>query len=142
MKYKIEILEELDADIVIYAKESSPVLEKIEAMLGELDTTVFGYNERGMIKLSEENVYCFFVESGKVYAQTASGKLLIKDRLYRLESIFRGFVKINQSCLVNLSKIKRFDTSVGGALTVVLENGYRDYISRRQVKEVKERIGF
>ena len=50
-------------------------------------------------------------------------------------------MKINQSCLVRVDKIKRFHSSIGGSLMVTLEGGYRDYISRRQLKIVKERIG-
>jgi len=38
--------------------------------------------------------------------------------------------------------IKKFDVSFGGALTVIFKNGYTDYVSRRQMKIVKERIGF
>jgi acetyl esterase/lipase len=39
-----------------------------------------------------------------------------------------------------IKHIKRFNTSVGGALTVTLQNGFRDYVSRRQLKSVKERL--
>ena len=141
MKYRIEITEHQTEDILIFAKESSPVLEKIEALLRETDT-VFGYGNNAVIKLNEENTDCFFVEESKVYALTGEGKFLTKERLYRLETVFGDrFVKINQSCLVNVSKIKQFEVSVGGALMVVLKNGYRDYVSRRQLKTVKERLG-
>ena len=51
------------------------------------------------------------------------------------------FVKLNQSCIVNIKKIECFDASLGGALKVTLKNGYRDYVSRRQLKAVKERLG-
>ena len=52
------------------------------------------------------------------------------------------YLKINQSCIVNIKAIKQFDVSLGGSLMISLKNGYRDYVSRRQVKAVKERIGF
>ena len=64
-------------------------------------------------------------------------------RLYQLEELLdASFVKINQSSIVNVKKIERFEASIGGALLVILQNGHRDYVSRRQVKAVKERIGF
>ena len=40
-----------------------------------------------------------------------------------------------------IKKIKKFDTSVSGMLTVTFKNGYRDYVSRRNLKSVKERLG-
>ena len=68
---------------------------------------------------------------------------MIKERLYTVENtVGDSFIKINQSCIVNIDKIERFEASFSGALTVVLKNGYKDYISRRQLKIVKERIGF
>ena len=51
------------------------------------------------------------------------------------------FIKINQSCLANKTKIKRFETTIGGALKVVFKNGYIDFISRRELKNVKNRMG-
>ena len=75
-------------------------------------------------------------------ALTECDRLQLKMRLYQLEEKFSDrFVKINQSCLVNMDKIARFDASIGGALMVTLKNGYKDYISRRQVKAVKDRVG-
>ena len=142
MKYRIELTEEIDEDIVILAKEKSAVLEKIEALLACSPHTVFGYTEDDIVKLEIKNVYCFFSEDGRVYAMSDGGRFQVRERLYQLEELCNeSFIKINQSCLVNASKIKRFNSSFGGALLVVLENGYKDYVSRRQVKTVKERVG-
>ena len=43
--------------------------------------------------------------------------------------------------MINVSKIKLFDVNFGGALKVILKSGYSDYVSRRQVKNVKEWLG-
>ena len=64
-----------------------------------------------------------------------------KKILQNILKICSNFVKINQSCIVNVNKIERFDTSVSGTLKVSLKNGYTDYVSRRQLKPIKERIG-
>ncbi|MBQ7381219.1 MAG: LytTR family transcriptional regulator [Clostridia bacterium] len=142
MKYKIEIVESQNEDFVICAKQPSETLDKIKALLRESEQVLFGYTEGGAVRLDEKDVDCFFTEGGRVYALTKEGRFLVKERLFRLEEMLSvGFVKINQSCLVNLSAITRFETSIGGALLVVLRHGYRDYVSRRQLKTVKERIG-
>ena len=52
-----------------------------------------------------------------------------------------SFIKINQSCLANKKKIKKFEYTIGGSLRVVFKNGYIDYIARRELKNVKERMG-
>jgi DNA-binding LytR/AlgR family response regulator len=82
------------------------------------------------------------VEAGKVYAMTLNHKWQLKGRLYQVEELLpSSFVKINQSCLANIRKIQRFQSTIGGTLQVVFENGYVDYVSRRQLKTVKERLG-
>ncbi len=142
MKYRIEYAEDQAEDIVVYAKGESPTLSKIEALLREDEGTLFGYSQGDVVRLESRDIYCFCIEAGRVYALTEHEKLYIKERLYHLETLFgRDFIKINQSCLVNMAQIKRFDASLGGALTVVLKNGYRDYVSRRQLGAVKKRLG-
>ena len=142
MQYRIEISSTQQEDILIYAKEKSEVLQKIESLLERHQGELFGYQKSDTVKLNGDDIYVFCVESGKVYALTEQEKWQVKERLYQLEQQYAGsFVKINQSCLINLSKIEKFRTSIGGSLAVVLKNGYQDYVSRRQLKTVKERMG-
>jgi DNA-binding LytR/AlgR family response regulator len=69
-------------------------------------------------------------------------KLLVKLRLYQLEErLDKCFIKINQSCIANVRQISKVEATFSGALSVVFKNGYRDYISRRNLKKVKERLG-
>ena len=142
MKYRIEIFEEQDDDIVIRAKEKLPILERIERLIEASEKGILGYTERDITRLEAESIDCFFIEASKVYAIADSRKWQIRERLYQLEERFSGdFVKINQSCLIRMDRIERFHTTLGGALQVILKNGYKDYVSRRQLKEVKERMG-
>ena len=142
MRYKTEIKEEQEEDFVIYAKEKSHLLSKIEELIESSEEALFGYSDGNIIKLNVSEIYSFSVELGRVYAITENERWQLKERLYKLEEKYSDtFVKINQSCLVNLSKIARFSTSMGCSLTVILKNGHRDYVSRRQLKAVKERLG-
>ena len=142
MKYRIIVDEGLD-EIVIHAPERNGLIDKIEELLKSQDFELLGFSGSAAVKLDASAVSCFFVEDGRVFARIKGEKYAIKERLYQLEERFpSGFVKINQSCLVSVSKIERFDTSIGGALMVTLKDGYRDYVSRRQLRAVKERIGF
>ena len=142
MEYKIEISAEIKEDIVVFAKEKTALLTKIEELLRDSDDGIYGYSGNDIVKLDKNTICAFFVEAGKVYAETEAEKLLVKDRLYVYEEKYpKDFVKINQSCLINIAMIERFRTTLGGALEVRLKNGYRDYVSRRQLKEVKERLG-
>ena len=142
MKCKIILSPEREEEILIYAHEKTPLIEKIEALAKSDDQpTLFGYSDDSATRLSPAEICCVAIEGGRLYAYTATQKLLLKQRLYEVEAILdNGFVKINQSCLVKIDQIKQFKTSIGGALTVTLSNGFCDYVSRRQLKIVKERI--
>lgn len=144
MKFRIVIDENREEEVVIYAHERSKLTEDIEALVSERHTELIGYGASGIIKkLSPSEIFCFATEGGRLYAHCEREKFEIRARIYMIENMLGGdFVKINQSCLANVSKIDRFDVSLGGTLLVILKNGYKDYISRRQLKSVKERIGF
>lgn len=142
MKCTLIITDEHEEEVVIYARERTKLTDDIEALVIGSVPELIGYKENQTVKISSDSVYCFTVEDNKVYALTDSEKLQIKLRLYQLEEILSDtFVKINQSCIANIRKIERFDTSVSGTLLIKFKNGYKDYVSRRQMKAVKERFG-
>ncbi len=143
MKYSLFIDPEREEEILIYARERNSLVERIERILAEDSLELLGFCGDEIVKLSPTEIECFFVEDGRLFALSGEKKYLIKQRLYQIEeTLGADFLKINQSCIVNVSMIERFDTSLGGSLTVRLKSGYKDYVSRRQLKIVKERIGF
>ena len=143
MKLTVIIDEERDEEIVLYLKEHKPLEERIRGILGVEEPELIGYDERGAIRLDPASVSCFSVELGRTVAVVGKKRYRIDKRLYELSALLDGrFIKINQSCIANIKMIERFDASLGGSLIVIFKDGNRDYISRRQLKSVKERIGF
>ena len=47
------------------------------------------------------------------------------------------FVRISNSEIVNLRKIKRMDTSITGTIKMYLEGEIETYVSRRYVSKIK-----
>ena len=144
MKYTTVIDPRREEEVIIHAKKKTREIDELESYLDRMSAELMGYGEDGQIvPLRPAEVHCFIVEDGKVYALTDTGKLTVRLPLYAIEErLSEDFVRINQSCLGNVRKIARFDASIGGALMVTFQNGHRDYVSRRQLKTVKERIGF
>lgn len=132
-----------EEEVVIYTKKRTDLTDRIEALINDSESEYLGYADKSVIRYEPHEVTCFSVEGGKVFAVTDGGKLEIKERLYTIAERLDGdFIKINQSCIANIKKIKMFTPSVSGSLIVVFKNGYRDCVSRRQMKAVKERLGF
>lgn len=114
---------------------SSP--NKTEANL----TRLIGYRSGEIRPILISDISCFTIEDSKLIAHTRSGKYKLKERLWEIEGLVgEDFIKINQSCLVCIRNVLKFDTSIGGSLKIVLDTGYEDYVSRRQMKTVKTRI--
>lgn len=147
MKCHMIVDKDREEAVLLYVHNQTPAAEslkqEIDTLLMSRDTELIGYRDKEILRLSPKEVSCFTVEDGKVYALTDTEKYQVKQRLYVLEALLgQDFIKINQSCIANIKKIERFDTSFSGALMVQFKNGHRDYVSRRQLKAVKERIGF
>lgn len=143
MKCRIFIDKEHEEEILIYAHEKTKLVETIEQIVSDDEFELIGYKDREAVRLNANDVFCFIAEDNKVYALTENEKLSLKFRLYQIEEkLSENFVKINQSCIVNINQIDRFDASFSGTLVVIFKNGHTDYVSRRQVKKVKERFGF
>ena len=72
-----------------------------------------------------------------------SGEYTLRLRLYemeqRLDSNF--FVRISNSDIINLRKVKGFDLSFAGTICVTLSNGTVTYVSRRFVAKIKQLLG-
>ena len=158
MKIKTIIDPNEEERAVIYAKKQSEfvtclerlfslpkeqVCELVERACSEpITSELIAYNGSVGVKIRICEVLCFTLIDGKLYALTQNEKLLLKCRLYQIEEMLScDFVKINQSSVANINGIERFDTSISGTLKVRFKNGFTDYVSRRCLKNVKERLG-
>ena len=142
LKCEIIIAPDCEERVVVYAREKTAVVEEIQRLAEDSTAEIFGYRENEAVKLNPFDIHCVAVISNKVYAVCDKERYLLKERLYTLEEkLPKSFVKINQSCLANVEKMERFDTSISGTLKIRFKNGYTDFVSRRQLKTVKERIG-
>ena len=142
MKCEVIIDSGCDERVVIYAKADSPFVQSIKALAEGGGVEFLGYRGKEMVPLNPAEIYCVGVIGGKVYALCQNERFLLKQRLYNLEAVLPDcFVKINQSCIANINMIERFDASISGTLKLRFKNGYTDYVSRRQLKSIKERLG-
>lgn len=142
MKLTLHIGTQHEEEVIVYAHKKSELTDSIEQLINGTNEPLIGYENETALPLQTADIHCFTVENDRIFAYTDKKKLLIKSRLYKIEEDLPCyFVKINQSCIVNIAKIARFDTGLTGTLSVSLQNGFCDYVSRRNLKTVKERMG-
>lgn len=142
MKCEIIIDAAAEEKVVICARENNRLVQELQQLAETGDLELVGYNSHEIVTLNPGDIFCVTVIDGKVCAVCEKETLQLKQRLYTLEEMLPDcFLKINQSCIANIRKIERFDASISGTLKVRFKNGCTDYVSRRQLKQVKERLG-
>ena len=140
MKYELILDENEEESIVIRAHHRNEMIIQIENIIK--NNKLLGYGNGEIVPLSLSDVYVFYTSNGKVFASMGKEVYELKERIYNIEGIVDdSFVKINQGCIVNVNRILKFDSSITGCIKVILKNGFSDYISRRELKNVKRRLG-
>lgn len=142
MKYTIIVDKNREEEAIIYTHKRTEFIDDLEILLSKSNSQIIGFNDCEIVPLDENEIFCITIENNKVYAVLEKEKYLLKERLYKIEEMLGGnFIRINQSCIANIKKIKKFDSSISGSLKVVFKNGHIDYVSRRNVRNIKERLG-
>ena len=143
MKFKMIIDPTKDEEIVVTTHAPSELTEKIQQLVQEYTGTdrVAAYLEDDIQMLLFTEIACITVIDGKTVAVDSKGKRYrLKQRLYELEAILpQSFIRINKSAIANERMIERFAANFSGAVDVVFQGGYREYVSRRCFAEIKRR---
>lgn len=90
--------------------------------------------------VSQRDVIRVFTHNKKVMLQTADQVYLMKKSLSALEQILNPerFVRISQSEIINLYKIKCFDLNIKGTVGVEFEDGNKSWVSRNRLHEIRQ----
>lgn len=93
--------------------------------------------------LDADDILRVYAAGGKVFAVTNEGEYQLRLRLYELEERLRcdRFVRISNSEIINLKKVRHFDLRLAGTVCVTLSDGSTSYVSRRYVAKIKEILG-
>ena len=141
MKFRYEKSDDRE-EIIAYSKTKNELIKLIETLCYQEEHSLIGYQDGNIKELNALEIECFYTQNEKVYASIDGNAYLVKKRLYELSELLKdAFIYINQGCLANLKLVDHFEANIGGSLLVVFNSGYKDYVSRRQIKNVKERIG-
>ncbi len=131
-----------EEEVIIFTRERNQLVEEIERLVSRNTAELVGFYNDSATILDYVKIVRFTVENGKIYAVVGNKRYQIRRRLYQLEQQMpASFIKINQSCLANVRHIVRFEAAFSGTLRVVFKNGDIDYVSRRNLKQIKERFG-
>lgn len=145
MKIKLVIEPQYEKpEIHICHKEAGDELHSLyDAVNDVVNTQLMAYDENGVHMLVSSEIIRIFAQNQKVMAATSKGIYRLHQRLYEIEETLDGsrFLRISNSEIVNVKKIKRMDTSMTGTIQMYLDAGMETYVSRRYVTRIKKALG-
>ncbi len=133
-----------ETTVVITAAQMTDEVQSIVRKLSEEAPKVLtGFKEDKAKIIEPDEVLRIYASGGKVYVVTSEGEYSVRNRLYEIEERLGGgdFVRISNSEMINLKKVKNFDLSFSGTICVVLCDKTVTYVSRRYVKKIKQILG-
>ena len=118
------------------------VIAAVQAYANKKVPMVSAYFKDSVVMLPQRQIFRAYIANRKVMVQTTGRVYEVKMNLGELEELLDSerFVRISQSEIINLKRVKRFDFSAIGTIGVELENGESTWVARRRVKNVKEAL--
>ena len=120
--------------------EINDILNTLSSKTPEIITGF--YNDLAEI-LSPDNIIRIYAEGGKTFASVSKKEYILRQRLYELEEQLTkySFVRISNSEIINLKKVRNFDLSLSGTICVTMSDNTSTYVSRRYVTKIKKVLG-
>ena len=136
----------LEPKVVVYTSQMNEEIELLLKRISEekeAPKILTGMQNEQLKVLDEVDIIRIEANAGKVLAHTSEGEYVMRQRLYELESRLEdfSFVRISNSEIINLKKVKNFDLSFAGTICVSMIDGSVLYASRRYVARVKNVLG-
>ena len=130
--------------VIVMANElTEEVNALVQALYESEPKMIAGFREDTVTVLDEKDILRIYAANGKVYAVLSTGEYMLRLRLYEAEERLKPsrFVRISNSEIINLKKVRSFDLSFTGTICVILADGSKTYVSRRYVSKIKEVLG-
>lgn len=131
--------------LTIRAAQLTPQLQALAQRLeSEEEGRLLGWQGERVTVLDSASLTRFYAQDRSVFCQDTAGETYaLRLRLYELEEQLdpRRFVRISNSELVNLGQITALDLKLSGTIKLTLTGGVTSFVSRRNVKKLKEALG-
>ena len=123
------------------------VTDEINALVSRISEdapqVIAGFRDNILRIIEQEEIIRVYSSGGKIVAVTDSGEYFLRSRLYEIEERLdrAKFVRISNSEIINLGRVKSFYLSFVGTICVSLSDSTVTYVSRRYVSKIKKILG-
>lgn len=145
MQIEIKIDESAaEPKVIVIANKMSDEVDEIVRRISERKTEMLaGFADDTVTILETKDIFRIYSADSKVFARTIDKEYILRLRLYELEDKLTaaGFVRVSNSEIINLKKVKNFDLSFTGTICVTMIDSSVTYVSRRYVSKIKKVLG-
>lgn len=129
--------------VILTDQMTEEINEMVRKLSDPESQMIAGFQNDTVTLLDQDTILRIYAANGKVFATTDKGEYLLRLRLYEMDARLRRdrFVRISNSEIVNLKKVRHFDLSFSGTICVSLSDGTETYVSRRYVSKIKDLLG-
>jgi len=143
MKIETNISEKFkEIKVIVEAPKIDSNVQSILNTISEINKKemkeIIGEYENKIYLIPIQDILCFYSDLKHNYCQTKEKNYRIKNTLYELEEKLNknDWIRISNSCIVNLNQIKCFDMGTVGSIVVILKNDEKRDVSKRKIKEI------
>lgn len=129
--------------ITIQAREWTQNLEEIVNIINKKkQQRLLGIDEEQTVLLDPKEIDFIHAEKRKIYAVSKDSRFEVKMKLYEVEEFLipHGFMRFSKSVIGNIDSIEKFEASFNGNLCVYFQSGNKEYITRKYVNAIKEKL--
>lgn len=129
--------------VIVTDKVTEDINRIIKRLSDDFPQMLSGIKNDKVEVLEQTELIRIYANAGKVFAVTEKGEYTLRLRLYELEERLDKsmFVRISNSEIINLKKVKNFDLSFSGTICVKLYDNTVTYVSRRYVAKIRQILG-
>lgn len=133
-----------DPHVTIRTKEKTRQVESIIEAIENISAGDFpaipGFSGDNVTMLSQRDIVRVYTEGRRVMIQTDNESYTANRTLTGIGDMLNPgrFVRISQSEIVNLYKVKCFDINRAGTIGIEFDNGVKSWAARSKVKAIKD----
>lgn len=132
-----------DPFVTIRTRSNTQQVENIICAIEDASHSDFpqiaAVKDDAVVFVSQRDVVRVHTEGRKIVIQTENETYTVKRTLAGLEDVLNAsrFLRISQSEIINLYKVKSFDFNLAGTIGVEFDCGIKSWVSRSRVKQIK-----
>ncbi len=132
-----------DPFVTIRTRSNTQQVENIICAIEDASHSDFpqiaAVKDDAVVFVSQRDIVRVHTEGRKIVIQTENETYTVKRTLAGLEDVLNAsrFLRISQSEIINLYKIKSFDFNLAGTIGVEFDCGIKSWVSRSRVKQIK-----